>query len=339
MKKAKSTKSRFKTKPLTKIQSQKILEATQILTEVGIPKSTTRRSERLAMTLLALANLKPSTQWCDASFLGDSRKFGLTTKKILGFWNTHYCEKMELGSYDDVQRKDLEILLPARIATKTAEGNNTNNPTNSYAISKDFSPVLLTFGTIDWGGSVAAFRDSVGSIADRIDRERDQVKVPIVLPNGLELLLSPGPHNLLQKAIVEEFLPRFVKEPTILYIGDTEKKKVFHEKEKLNELGFFELAHDSLPDVVVLDNKNQWIFLIEAVHSSNPFSKTRHYKIEERTKNCSLPIVYVSVFQNRKSLRPWILNLSWETEVWLSEEPSHMIHFNGDKFLGPHTQA
>jgi len=104
-------------------------------------------------------------------------------------------------------------------------------------------------------------------------------------------------------------------------------------------LGFKDLAHDMLPDVVVYDAERNWLFLIEAVHSSNPISALRHVALEQFTVECTAPRVYVSVFENRASLRKWIADISWETEVWLVESPSHLIHFDGDKFLGPYAQG
>jgi type II restriction enzyme len=123
----------------------------------------------------------------------------------------------------------------------------------------------------------------------------------------------------------------------VLYVGDTEQKILHIEHEALQKLGFFEIAHDALPDVVAYDPKRKWIILVEAVHSSNPISSVRHLMLERMTAQCSAPCVYVSAFRDRASLREWLLEISWETEVWLADTPDHLIHFNGDKFLGPHT--
>jgi hypothetical protein len=39
---------------------------------------------------------------------------------------------------------------------------------------------------------------------------------------------------------------------------------------------------------------------------------------------------------------PYVLfyldKISWETEVWVADSPTHMIHFNGERFLGPYTE-
>ena len=33
--------------------------------------------------------------------------------------------------------------------------------------------------------------------------------------------------------------------------------------------------------------------------------------------------------------RKFVKEIAWETEVWLAEMPEHMLHMNGDKFMGP----
>ena len=37
-----------------------------------------------------------------------------------------------------------------------------------------------------------------------------------------------------------------------------------------------------------------------------------------------------------KTMLKYLDDISWETEVWIAETPSHMIHFNGERFLGPY---
>jgi hypothetical protein len=135
---------------------------------------------------------------------------------------------------------------------------------------------------------------------------------------------------------VLKFVPQFVRTPQILYIADTAKKDQYKKENKLRDLGFKELARDILPDVVVYDAERNWLFLIEAVHSSNPISQLRHIALEQFTAQCTAPRIYVSVFENRAAFRKWVADISWETEVWLADSPGHLIHFNGEKFLGPY---
>lgn len=322
-------------------KKQKIEEALKILTALELPveSMTDRRKKRVAMALLAVANIKSATPWTKACIWGDASAWNLTTRQIISYWNNHYGENLSRGSYDDVRREDLAYLVEADIVNASAgkPNANTNNPTRGYAISIEAKDVLRLFGDDSWNDCVKEFIYKVGSLKARINKRRNIKKIPVILPTGQRLNLSAGPHNDLQKAIIEEFLPRYAHGAQVLYIGDTHKKALLVDDKKLNDLGFFKLKHDMLPDVVAYDKKRKWIFLIEAVHSSNPISHLRHLKLEKMSSKCKAPIVYVSVFRDRKSFGKWVVDISWETEVWLADSPDHLIHFNGDKFLGPYT--
>jgi type II restriction enzyme len=229
-------------------------------------------------------------------------------------------------------------LVAAGLVKKSAANPsaNTNDPSRGYAVSVDAGPLLRLYGTPHWPDAAAAFVANAGNLTDRINRQRKLAMVVATLPDGRALELSPGPHNKIQQAIIEQFLPRFVPGAEVLYVGDTSKKVLVLESEKLKKLGFFELSHDLLPDVVAYDKARNWLILIEAVHSSNPMSPIRHLALEEMTERCTAPRVYVSAFETRKSLSRWLHEISWETEVWVMDSPDHMIHFNGVRFLGPY---
>jgi len=322
---------------------RRVKEALELLGKIGIPVDgmSPRRQRRVALALLALANMKPDTRWSDASVFEGADSWKLSTRETINFWNKNWGEKISPGSYDDVRRRDFLYLKTAGLILASAgnPGASTNNPTRRYGINPDAASVLRGFGTTAGDKASAYFIKEHGSLKERLARERQQAGVAARLPDGTLLELSAGAHNHLQKAIVEEFVPHFVKKPEILYIGDTAKKSLHIKAEELRKLGFKDLAHDMLPDIVVYDAERNWLFLIEAVHSSNPISALRHVALEQFTVECTAPRVYVSVFENRASLRKWIADISWETEVWLVESPGHLIHFDGDKFLGPYTQG
>lgn len=140
-------------------------------------------------------------------------------------------------------------------------------------------------------------------------------------------------HVSLRTAALEQFIPRFLRDPKVLRLRPASNRNSSLEREALVSLGIVGPAHDMLPDVVVLDQARQWLVLIAVRH---PISKLRHLALEDLTAGCALPKVFVSVFANRKEFRKWVLDISWETEVWLADSPDHLIHFNGDRYLGPH---
>lgn len=322
---------------------EKIKEAQEILKASGVPLGegeirTPRRKKRLAMALLAVANVKPDTDWASAHILGDGREHSLATREIIDFWNTHYGQKVSSGSYDDVRRKDLIWLVEANIVLKAANNPDasTNDPTRKYAIAPDAREILQLYGQDGWKDAVNRFKAKVGDLKAKFERARSKVMLPVTLPDDSTIELSPGPHNEIQKAIIEEFLPRYGFGAELLYVGDTTKKLLHMDEERLKELGFFELAHDTLPDVVAYSREKNWLYLIEAVHSANPINQLRHVNLERMTKDCTAPRIYVSAFLDRAAFRAWVGEISWETEVWIADSPDHLIHFNGDKFLGPY---
>lgn len=319
---------------------KKIDEALKILRGLGVPVDgmTPRRRRRVALALLALANMKPDTPWKEASVFDGHDSWKLTTRETITFWNSYWGEAVSPGSYDDVRRRDFIFLKTAGIVL-AAVGNpdaSTNNPTRRYGVNPDAAKALRDFGAKAGEDAATEFVRKYGSLKERLEKERRAAGVTAQLPDGTILELTAGAHNHLQKAIVESFVPHFVKNPQILYIGDTSKKTLHIKEHELRALGLKELAHDMLPDVVVHDTERNWLFLIEAVHSSNPISKLRHVALEQFTAGCKAPKVYVSVFENRGALRKWLADISWETEVWLVESPGHLIHFDGEKFLGPY---
>ncbi len=318
---------------------KKIAQACHLLEAIGLPmeKQTDRRKKRWAMALLGAANLKPNSSWKKAAIAGET-DHSITTREMIEFWNTYYGEKLSRGSYDDVKRKDLDVLMVAGIvAGSSANSNaNANDPTRGYAITKEAANLLTTFGTKDWDKAVADFTKIAGTLRNRFNKGRVRKSVEIKTPRGDVLTLTPGPHNLLQKQIVEMFLPQFVQDAVLLYVGDATNKSLFIDEAELKKLGFFELSHEMLPDVVAYSPKRDWIILVEAVHSANPIDQVRHLQMEESTKKCKAPRVYVSAFKDRAAFRKWVVEISWETEAWLADEPEHLIHFNGDKFLGPY---
>ena len=160
-------------------------------------------------------------------------------------------------------------------------------------------------------------------------------QVPVCLPNGRVVKLSPGVHNEVQAAVVEQFTSHFAAGAVLLYLGDTAKKNLIVEKEALADLGVTIDEHDKLPDVVLYDETQKWVYLVEAVTSHGPMSPKRKLELQEMFSDCDAELVFVSAFLDFGEFRKHIRNIAWETEVWIAEIPDHLIHFNGDRFLGP----
>lgn len=312
-------------------------EGLEILDAVGIPLSdqTERRLEKYAMCFLAVAHIVD--EWRQAKSASDGEF--LQSRKVIEFINRHFEESISSGSYDTIRRKDLKLPVLAGLIVNSgkSQGLATNDSTRGYALSDEFADLVRKFGTAEWVASLEFFKSQNRNLSKELARERDIDQIPVSLPNGQNLKFSLGEHNQLQKAIIEEFLPRFGFGAQVLYVGDTSKKTLIKYQDQLENLGFFDLNHDQLPDIVAFSKERQWLYLIEAVHSSGPLSEVRLLELKENLKSCRVPMVFVTAFLTRGEFRKWAADIGWETEVWIADNPDHMIHFNGDKFLGPYS--
>lgn len=321
----------------TKTVKNLIFSMLDIFKEVGIPlNETPRRLEKMAMACLAVGNIKSSFQ--EAKSADDD--FFLKTRDIIDFENEHYGENISSGSYDDIRRKDLLYPVQAGIVLNSSvfDTQATNNPTRGYALNPLFTRLLKSYETPEWKTELTAYKEQVKLLKEELERKRELEKTPVKLPSGINLLLSAGDHNVLQKLIIEDFLSRFGMGAEVLYIGDTTDKYLYKDKVTLEQVGFFTLEHEELPDIVAYCKEKNLLFLIEAVHSAGPMDEIRVMKLKEQLKNCTAIPIFVTTFLNKKEFKKWVEKIAWESEVWIADNPEHMIHFNGYKFLEIHKE-
>ena len=315
---------------------QKLINQTLLILEsFGIPvDSTPRRLERMAIAFLACGDIKVSNDFKKIKDLDAG--YGLKTRDIINYVNAYFNEEISSGSYDDIRRKDLKLLTVAEIILQSSPNSATNDSTRGYCVNPFYAELIKNFGSSNWVISVNDKLKNIEPLSAKLKRQRDLQKVEVNLPSGGQLNFSTGEHNDLQKEIIEEFLPRYGYEADVLYVGDTSDKYLHLEKDALKKLNFFELSHEELPDVIAYSKNKNWLYLIEAVHSSGPISELRLLQLQKLTKSCSADIIYVTAFLDRPKFRQYIADIAWETEVWIADNPDHLVHFNGDKFLGPY---
>lgn len=317
-------------------EAQELINTTLFILDCfGIPLDTTpRRLERMAITFLAIADVKGIADFKSAKDLNSG--YSLKTRDVIDYVNLNFGENISSGSYDDIRRKDLKLLTVAEVVLRSSPNSATNDSTRGYCINPMYAELIRKYGSENWEQFVAKKLQGIEPLNQKLKRQREIQRVKVTLPSGGKLEFSAGEHNDLQKAIIEDFLPRYGFGAEVLYVGDTSNKYLHLETEKLEELNFFEISHEELPDVIAYSKQKNWLYLIEAVHSSGPISEIRLLQLEKLTKNCKADMVYVTAFLNRPKFRQFMAEIAWETEVWIADNPDHMVHFNGDKFLGPY---
>ncbi len=302
---------------------------------------TERKLERMAMAFLAVANVQASSDWAKIQGYDSENRYALKTREIIEYINQHFYESISSGSYDDIRRKDLKLPVVAEIIIRSAGNPNSarNDPTRAYAISSEYAALIRNFGTANWEKDVEKFLSERTTLAEKLAQRREIKTIPVILPDGQHLEFTPGEHNRLQKIIIEEFLPRFGYGAEVLYVGDAANKFLSINQTKLNALQFFELSHGELPDILAYSTIKNWLFLIEAVHSSGAINPLRLTELRKLTANCTTDVIFITAFLDRDTFRKFLPEIAWETEVWIANAPDHLIHFNGSSFLGPYKNS
>lgn len=310
----------------------KIDDAIHIIEALGYPRA--QQNERSALTLLALIQLRERGSWqkLDDPMLG--------VRAIIDFCRNDYGKPYAENTRESFRKETLHQFVAGGLALQNPDKPTRapNSPKWCYQISPEAKTLLQTYGTKAWDEALKKYLASVETLAQRYKRERDMNLIPCSLPDGAKLNLSPGEHSELIRDIIEQFAPRFAPGGKVVYIGDTGNKGVIFDEPYLAKLGIVLHERGKMPDVAIHDTKNNWLLLIESVTSVGPMDGKRYEELITLLKNSKAGLVFITAFPNRALMGKFLPVLAWETEVWLADNPDHLIHFNGDRYLGPHTK-
>jgi hypothetical protein len=307
----------------------KVDEAREILRLLGMPVA--QQGERSGLVLLALANMHPHMDWSDAT----NPQMGVTP--IMLWVGEVYGRVYAVGTRETFRRQTLHQMMSAGICLYDPDVPlATNSSLHVYQLPAEILPLLRAYGTDDWPGELDMWHELAPSLTERWAAHRDTEMIPVTLPDGTTVELSGGGQNPLIAAVVEAFGPTFVPGGHVLYLGDTDEKFIIDHNDVLIGLGVNIEEHGKMPDVVLYDAGRNWLVLIEAVTSHGPINPLRKEQLEALFGGSTAGLVFVTTFEDRQTWRKYAGEIAWETEVWIAEDPSHLIHYNGDKFLGPH---
>ncbi|MFZ1326161.1 MAG: BsuBI/PstI family type II restriction endonuclease [Candidatus Contendobacter sp.] len=307
-----------------------IKAAHQIIISLGLPRA--QQNERSALCLLALLNLMPGTAWADAQ----NPLVGITP--IMDWVREYYDKEYAPNTRETIRRQTMRQFCDAGIALYNPDnpGRPVNSPKAVYQVEPAALALLRTFGTPAWHESLAAYLAERETLVARYAMERKQNRIPVEIAPGREITLSPGEHSELIRAIISDFAPRFAPTSVLVYAGDTGDKWGYFDAPLLAGLGVDVDSHGKMPDVVLHFTAKNWLLLIESVTSHGPVDGKRHAELATLFAGSTAGLVYVTAFPNRAIMGRYLGEIAWETEVWVADAPSHLIHFNGVRFLGPY---
>ncbi|ORX04514.1 BsuBI/PstI family type II restriction endonuclease [Mycolicibacillus trivialis] len=310
--------------------AEKVAEARELLAAFGMDDE--RSNERSAMTLLSLLSLTPGDPWSVASnpMLG--------TRAIMDWIRDQYGVDYKPNTRETVRRFTLHQFADAQLIVQNPDQPDrpVNSPKWNYQVTAEALGVIRVFGTPDFEPVIKQYLADVPGLRAAYSAARDMNRIPVTLPDGIAVHLSPGGQNVLIKQIVDDFCAQFTPGGHVLYIGDASDKWAVFEKDRLAALGVEVDQHGKMPDLVVYLSDRNWLVLIEAASSHGPVDAKRHGELAALFDGCTAGLVYVSAFPDRAEMRKYLTQIAWETDVWCAEDSTHLIHFNGERFLGPY---
>ena len=294
------------------------------LQEIGMPKA--QLADLCCLSLLAMARMTEERPWPEAT------NQWIRIHDIISFANVNYGISYAENSRETFRKQAIHHFRTAAII----EDNNlaTNSPNYSYRLTKETLTILHSIGGPRYHNAIKRFKAKHQALVDMYASRKRMTLLPVKI-NHQNLTFSSGKHNELQKAIIEEFAPRFAPNSECLYVGDTIKKDLVMNVDKLHALGFVITLHDKIPDVILYREDKNWIYFIESVTSVGQIDSKRYNEISDMAKGVTAGLIFVTAFPDFRTYKKFSESLAWETEVWIAELPEHLVHLNGDKFLGP----
>ena len=304
-----------------------LLERTEdLLVALGMDRE--RSNERSAMTFLALADVRPGTEWTTAT----NQMY--TTRQIMDWIRDQMGVSYAPNTRETIRRFTLHQFIAGGIVQYNADDPNrpTNSPRNNYRIVPPLLPVIRAIDTPEYPVMLNAFRSGIKTWNQQVAEEREMNR----MPDGTDMTLSAGGQNVLIKKMVEEFCPRFIPGGVVLYIDDTDKALGGVVDNVLQVLNIEIPEHGKAPDLIVWDKENNWVFMMEACSTHGPVDVIRKRELRSLFDDIRAPMVFVSCFPDRAVMRKYLADLAWETEAWCADTPDHMVHLDGIRFLGPY---
>lgn len=313
-----------------------VKQAFDVLVSIGMPPA--QQNERTALTLLALAGVGPKDNW--TAVTGRVR---LGISEIMGWMGVSYGKKYKENSRETVRRFSIHQLVSAGLVQQNVDGALAiNSQDNRYCLTPECAALLRDYSTPRWAAAMASFLVRHKALVDHYAKERLLSRVPVKIRTStgvVDVHLSAGGQNPLVKAVIEGFAAYFTPGALVAYIGDTGAKHAHHDRATLASIGIVTDSHGKMPDLILVYEKAagvRWLVIVEAVTSHGPMNQKRVDELNALFADCSLGKVFVTAFPNRATMVKFAKDVAWETEVWIADNPTHLIHYNGDRFLGPH---
>ena len=179
---------------------KKIEETREFLQTIGMPKA--QQADICCYVILAMAGIKPDMSWSEAT------NEWIRIHDIIQFVNTFYGMSYAENSRETFRKQALHRFRTAALIEDN--GKATNSPNYRYRLTEETVKILRTMETPVWKEFIKRFLCYHEKLIDLYASKKKMTMMPVNI-NGESFKFSAGKHNELQKAIIEEFAPKFAR--------------------------------------------------------------------------------------------------------------------------------
>ena len=159
----------------------------------------------------------------------------------------------------------------------------------------------------------------------------------IEMPDGTRMRVSAGPSSPILQAMVEEFAPRWLHKPAVLWISASDRKLHPQFVQLAASIGLAFDASKELPDLILADLADPVRFLFcEIVATDGPVTAARKAALTAIAKRSGIEIEqlhFVTAFQDREAaaFRKTFSRIAPDSDVWFSTEPDLIVELRSAK--------
>jgi hypothetical protein len=293
-----------------------------LLRDLGFQESLI--TDQTALVILALIDRKPRAGLLpDHSCLAD----GARIHDILEFVRSDFNRKVAENTRESYRKTSLRPLLEAGWVIR--HRLSTNDPNTHYQLHGELLQLLASEAGPERDRLSAKLRIA-GKTARKEKKRSGEGDVVVRLSTERSIILSPGAHNELERAIVETLAPAILTKPSVVYLGDTATRAGHQDRKLMRRLNLPIDVTESLPDVVIYSQMENRLLIVEAVASSGPIDMVRLAQLRalcQGPDRLGVRLEFLTAFPSRKELRRFVEEIAWGTGVWIADEPWNLIHF------------
>lgn len=156
--------------------------------------------------------------------------------------------------------------------------------------------------------------------------------VVVTFPSGETRRLAPGPSSVIAQAVIEQFAPRFLREPAVLWLSESGNKVVARDDALAAEIGLRIEADRNLPDIILVDvgAREPLLVFFEVVATDGPVSERRRAALLELVEAAGFgrdQVAFVTAYADREApaFKKTVAALAWGTFAWFASEPDNLL--------------